>query len=71
MEKENKYYVYGHYTVKDNLLFYIGKGCGRRHKKGRRSKVWNDFVKTNEWYSKILHENLSSDEAHNIEKELI
>ena len=71
MLKDNKYYVYGHYTVKDNLLFYIGKGSGGRSTKTGRSKVWNEFVKNNEWYAKILHENLSSSEALRIEKELI
>ena len=71
MNKENKYYVYGHYTKNGDKLFYIGKGSGDRATKTGRSKVWNEFVKNNEWYARILHENLSSSEALRIEKELI
>ena len=64
MNKENKYYVYGHYTVDGDRLFYIGKGCGSRHftKSGRRNN-WNEFVENNPWYSKLLIENLSNDQA--------
>jgi len=65
---KNKYYVYGHY-LEDGTLFYVGKGCGKRHSnRFQRPKVWNEFVEGKVWYSKIIINNLSNNEA--LDKEL-
>lgn len=71
MNNENKYYVYGHYTIDGDKLFYIGKGSGQRHKKKDRSKLWNEFTSKNAWYAKILHENLTEIESLDLELALI
>ena len=71
MNKENKYYVYGHYTVEGDKLFYIGKGQGPRLKQTGRSKAWEDFTKVNAWYAKILHDGLDNKTAIEIEERLI
>jgi hypothetical protein len=69
MDKENKYYVYGHH-LQCGKLFYVGKGCGKRHSnKYQRPKVWNDFVKGKVWYSSILFDNLSN--SASLAKELL
>jgi hypothetical protein len=66
------YYVYGHYTVNADQLFYIGKGTGYRFKSTtNRSKDWLEFTKENKWYYKIIENNLSEEEALRIESELI
>lgn len=68
----NKYYVYGHYSVENDKLFYIGKGSGKRLKSTTsRSKTWYEYTSKNKWYAKIIHDNLSSEESLKLEKELI
>lgn len=69
---KKRFYVYGHFTVNGNKLFYIGKGtAGRKICKNYRSKAWNKFTSENEWYSKILHDNLDEISALNLEAQLI
>jgi len=71
MSKENRYYVYGHY-LEDGTLFYIGKGCNKRHcEKTKRSASWNKFTENKIWYSKIIEDNLTNSEALIKERNLI
>lgn len=59
-----RFYVYGHYAVDTNELFYIGKGTGNRHKNKRRRNVyWNNIVNKHGFRSEILIDNLLEDEA--------
>ena len=68
----NDYYVYGHYLVENDTLFYIGKGrLGRKDSKSDRSQSWNVLTKSNDWYSKVLYGNLTEQESLDIEFSLI
>jgi len=68
----NDYYVYGHYRQSDNILFYIGKGKNKRKdSKQFRPKSWHEFTKDNKWYSDIIKDNLSEDDALSLEIKLI
>lgn len=69
---ENNAYVYGHYKATTGEPFYIGKGTGKRAwSKNGRNEYWNRVVNKHGYIVKILHENLSEEEAFNKEKELI
>ena len=72
ISKEHKYYVYAHYRATDGLIFYIGKGCGRRADwhYGRNS-YWNKVVAKHGFYSRILVSNVSHSCAFSIERMLI
>jgi hypothetical protein len=67
-----KYYIYGHYIPGDREPFYIGKGHSKRAWNiGNRNFWWNNIVKKYGLEVKILYENLTENEAFNIEKQLI
>jgi hypothetical protein len=69
---ENNAYVYGHYKADTGELFYIGKGTGKRAwTKSGRSTYWSRVVNKHKFTVKLLHENLTEDEAFNKEIELI
>jgi transposase len=79
---ENKYYVYGLYEEGVELPFYIGKGSGRRIKRYSlddkrkigyllQCKFKNLKNLGKKLDRKILHENLSEDDALQIEMDLI
>jgi transposase len=79
---ENKYYVYGLYEEGVDLPFYIGKGSGRRVKRYSlddkrkigyllQCKFKNLKNLDKKLDRKILHENLSEDDALQIEMDLI
>lgn len=64
--------VYGHYRKIDNKLFYVGMGSRQRaFKRGKRGSNWYSQIKNDAFFVKILHDNLTSDEAIELEKELI
>lgn len=65
-------YVYGHYKADTGELFYIGKGIGKRAwSKSGRNRYWK-FVNNKHGFTvKILHDDLSDEEAFLKEKELI
>lgn len=65
------FYVYGHYTADTNELFYIGKGKNRRAWSKKRSDWWKRKVNKHGHTVKILHDNLTEDEAFAKEIELI
>lgn len=71
MEK-NRFYVYGHYTLDTNELFYIGEGTKKRiNDKCNRNRHWNFKVKKHGFRSEIFFYDLSKTEAQKLEKELI
>jgi len=66
------YYVYFHKTVADNRVFYVGKGTGQRAtQKSHRSKIWYEFVETNDYYVEYFMTGLSETSALLIENEQI
>ena len=72
MEKDNKYYVYGHYYRESNEIFYIGKGTRDRATTiANRSKNWKLAVENKSWYSVILFSGMSNFTALEKEEELI
>jgi hypothetical protein len=72
---DNKYYIYAWYYVKTNEIFYIGKGCNNRYIDVVHSR--NNYFKSiinkegQNVSVKKLYENLSQDDAWNLEKKLI
>ena len=63
-------YVYGHYTL-DNELFYIGKGSGpRAYTKTRRNPYWNNVAKKG-YTVEIFLDGLTHDDAYTLEEKLI
>ncbi len=72
--EDTKYYVYAHYRKSDNKVFYVGKGHGRRYKrvgKTQRSNLWSKIAKKHGYYHKIWAENLTEQQAFDMEKEWI
>jgi hypothetical protein len=65
--------VYQHITKSDKKVFYIG--IGKESKRAfdftRRSKFWKDFTKNHEFDVELLYENISYEEAKEIEIKLI
>jgi hypothetical protein len=74
MEKKI-FYVYGHYRADTGEIFYIGKGHGKRAwvRKGTdgRSDWWHRIVNKHGYTVKLLHEQLTEDNALQKERELI
>jgi hypothetical protein len=68
VSKNNRFYVYGHFA--NGVLFYIGKGTGRRaFGKESRGKFWEDYVSKHPDYTvEILEDGLSSEQACEREK---
>ena len=68
------YYVYVHKDCSTGEVFYVGKGYGRRawSTKSRNSR-WESKVASlsNGWQAEIVQDNLSEDEAFNLEVSLI
>jgi len=68
----NKYYIYAHIRNDNNTIFYIGKGSDKRaYFKANRSKFWKRIVEKHGYTVIILHENLTEEEAYNLESKLI
>lgn len=68
----DKYYVYLHRTSSDDKVFYVGSGCRKRMvTKAGRSIPWNNIVKDHQWYSTILKQDMSKNEARDLEVTLI
>ena len=65
--------VYQHIRKDNDVIFYIGIGkrINRAYSKHNRNKFWNDLTKNHEYYVKILYDNISWEEACEIEKKLI
>lgn len=65
--------VYQHRRTDTNEIFYIGIGKkeSRPYSKHNRGKFWKDFTKNHSYTVEILYENISWEEACEIEKRLI
>jgi len=65
--------VYQHHRIDTNQIFYIGIGKSekRAFDKKSRGKTWRDYIKNHEYAIKILYNNISWEEACEIEKKLI
>lgn len=60
----SNFYVYAHYTLDENELFYIGKGQGNRaYCKRGRNIYWQRIVKKYGYKVEILMDNLSEESA--------
>lgn len=72
---ERRFYVYAYYLKSTNHIFHIGKGTGNRYKNITQSR--NQYFKNiinkykNDVDVKILKDNLTENEAWDLEKELI
>lgn len=69
---ENVFYVYLHRRKTDNKVFYVGKGKGRRaYTKTSRSQWWKSVSDKHGLIVEVVFENLSEEEAFQIEKDTI
>jgi len=66
-------YVYIHRRKTDGLVFYVGKGTGRRKdKRGRsRSTWWNSVVNKHGYTIEVLRDGMSDQEAYDMEARVI
>jgi hypothetical protein len=70
-------YVYGHFRLDTDTLFYVGIGSDskgkhtRAYSKKRRSKFWKDLIKETPYRVEILKDTVSWEEACSEEKRLI
>lgn len=66
------FYVYAHYTLDTNSLFYVGKGLKQRAwSKFNRNKYWHNIAQKHGYYVKLLILNITELEALSREKALI
>lgn len=62
------FYVYFHKNSSTGEVFYVGKGTGLRYTSSHgRNKFWKNYTKKNNWTSEIVFNNLTEDEAYDIE----
>ena len=68
-----KYCVYAHYKLSNNEIFYIGKGISnkRPYEKSKRGLHWKNIVNKYGYYITIIANNLTNEEAIEIEKSQI
>lgn len=67
-----KYIVYQHRRLDTNEIFYIGIGnLKRAYQIKSRNKFWHNIINKTNYSVEILYENLTREEACNIEKSLI
>lgn len=68
----NNFYVYVHYRASDGKPFYVGKGTNRRaYVVSGRNAHWQNTYKKHGRVVKIIHENLTEEEAYRLEVECI
>lgn len=70
----HRFYVYEYYSKTDNLIFYVGKGCGDRYRrisKYARSKDFLDYYHSHDCSVRIIESDLTNDEASALEIERI
>ena len=60
-----KFYVYGHFTLDTNELFYIGKGVSKRAWiKRERNPFWSSIIKKHGYRVEVLLDGLEEDYAY-------
>lgn len=66
------YYVYVWYIIDTNEVFYVGKGTGKRYKTlSSRNKFFRNMYQSHNCDVKIIHNNLTEDQAFDLEKQTI
>lgn len=66
------YYVYLHRRKTDNKVFYVGKGKGKRaYSSSGRNTRWLHTAKKHEFTAEIVFENLTEQDAFQLEKDTI
>jgi hypothetical protein len=65
--------VYKHIRLDNNEVFYIGigKNINRAYTEKSRNKIWQNIVNKTKYKIEIIFDNISFDEAKNVEKYLI
>ena len=72
MVNMKNYIVYIHVNNKSNEVFYVGLGkMGRHREKLKRSSEWNDIVKSDGFTPIVIFDDLTLDEADELERFLI
>ena len=71
MEEKRNYYTYIYWRLDINEPFYVGKGSGRRWKRLKRGKHFNNIVNKYPIAVEIIKDNLSENEAFYWEEEII
>lgn len=67
-----RFFVYIHRRATDGKIFYVGKGCRYRHKSTwARSQHWRNIVAKYGYIAEIVKDDMSEQEAFNLERELI
>lgn len=69
--EDNNYYVYEHIRNDNNTVFYVGKGRGQRAYNSRRNSHHDRIVDKYGFTVNIVKDNLSENEAFELEQELI
>jgi len=65
----NKFYVYFHKKISDGVIFYVGKGSNRRaFSKSGRNAYWNNVVNKHGYEIEIFKNNLSENDAFELER---
>jgi hypothetical protein len=65
----SNFYIYVHTKTTDNSIFYVGRGTGRRCVSVKnRNAYWNNIVAKHGFFSEIIEDQLTSDEANQQEK---
>ncbi len=67
----DKYYVYAHRKETNGEIFYVGKGSGKRAYKKDRSDWWKNIVNKHGRKVEILSDNLTEEDAFELEKFVI
>ena len=67
-----KYYIYFHFRLDTNQVFYIGKGCGNRlNQKTNRNKHWYNIVNKVGYRAEKIFIDLTEEQAFELEKKYI
>lgn len=66
-DSEKRYYVYVWYYKDTKEVFYVGKGTGKRYKTRKRNNTFNEIVKNNDCDCKIIKNNLTEEQAFDLE----